>query len=212
MVAARCRPGIRSDEGRHLGPVGPVRPDGSGRRCLRPPAGGPGRPPPCRGGPRAVKFEPPRADGNGMECRQAIEAEPSTDPVRCCRRPRGRCRREAGAGVGADRIALGTALQARADEVGELVDRRFAKDCTGRRSPPARLATFLISRWIATGEAASAEDKAVLTRAGRTGHTRERIPGQRGQGLSGLAGQHHRRPQRGGPPAAGRRRGTGFGL
>ena len=47
-----------------------------------------------------------------------------------------------------------TPSMARADEVGELVDRRFA-ELDGQAFATARLATFLIGRWLATDEAAS---------------------------------------------------------
>jgi diguanylate cyclase (GGDEF)-like protein len=72
----------------------------------------------------------------------------------------------AGEGIADDRIRLGVALQARADEVGELVDQRFAEDLYGQAFSTARLATFLIGRWLATDEVASAEDEAVIARQG----------------------------------------------
>ena len=67
--------------------------------------------------------------------------------------------------VGDERIALGTALEARADEVGGFVDRRFV-ELNGQAFATARLATSLIGRWLATDEAASTEDEALLARQG----------------------------------------------
>jgi diguanylate cyclase len=73
----------------------------------------------------------------------------------------------AGAGLSAERVALGTALEARADEVGQLVDRKYAHDLQGEAFATARLATRLIGRWLATDEPASAEDEALLARQGK---------------------------------------------
>jgi diguanylate cyclase (GGDEF)-like protein len=72
-----------------------------------------------------------------------------------------------GAGLSDERVALGTALEARADEVGELVDRKYAHDLQGEAFATARLATRLIGRWLATNEPASAEDQALLARQGK---------------------------------------------
>ena len=63
--------------------------------------------------------------------------------------------------VGDERIALGEALMARADEVGQFVDRRFA-ELGGQAMATAGLGTLLIGRWLATGEAASTDDEARL--------------------------------------------------
>ncbi len=65
-----------------------------------------------------------------------------------------------------ERIALGVAVQARADEVGRLVDARFAKTLRGEAFATARLATELIGRWIATDEVASPQEEAELSRQG----------------------------------------------
>jgi diguanylate cyclase (GGDEF)-like protein len=70
-------------------------------------------------------------------------------------------------GLSAERIALGTALLLRADEVGELIDRKFARDLHGNAFTAARLATYLIGHWLATDEAASAEDEAALAGQGK---------------------------------------------
>jgi diguanylate cyclase len=66
-----------------------------------------------------------------------------------------------------ERVALGRALEARADEVGELVDRKYARDLKGEAFATARLATRLIGRWLATNEPASAEDQALLAGQGK---------------------------------------------
>ena len=46
------------------------------------------------------------------------------------------------------------------------MDRRFAEELYGQAFATARLATFLIGRWIATDQVASEEDEAVMTRQG----------------------------------------------
>ncbi len=66
-----------------------------------------------------------------------------------------------------ERVALGRALEARADEVGGLVDRKYARDLQGQAFATARLATRLIGRWLATDQLASAEDEALLAGQGR---------------------------------------------
>jgi diguanylate cyclase (GGDEF)-like protein len=68
--------------------------------------------------------------------------------------------------VSDDRVALGRALQARADEVGTLVDRAFAAELAGEAFATARLGTHLIGHWLATDEVASADDEAVLSGQG----------------------------------------------
>ena len=70
-------------------------------------------------------------------------------------------------GLSDERVALGRALEARADEVGQLVDRKYARDLQGEAFATARLATLLIGRWLATNEPASAEDQAVLAGQGK---------------------------------------------
>ncbi|MGO8873797.1 MAG: putative bifunctional diguanylate cyclase/phosphodiesterase [Acidimicrobiales bacterium] len=65
-----------------------------------------------------------------------------------------------------ERVALGTALEARADEVGEMVDRQFAVDLRGQAFVTARLGTALIGRWLATDQAASERDLSVLAQQG----------------------------------------------
>ncbi len=73
----------------------------------------------------------------------------------------------------AERIALGVALQARADEVGQLVDDRFAVSLRGEAFATARLATELIGRWLATDEvAASDRGREPSPGKGRAGHPR----------------------------------------
>jgi len=68
--------------------------------------------------------------------------------------------------VSPERIELGRALLARADEVGQMVDEQFAVDLRGNAYVTARLGTELIGRWLTTDEAASVEDEAVLARQG----------------------------------------------
>jgi diguanylate cyclase (GGDEF)-like protein len=68
--------------------------------------------------------------------------------------------------VSTERIALGRALLARADEVGQMVNEQFALDLRGNAYVTARLGTELIGRWLATDEAASDEDEATLAQQG----------------------------------------------
>ena len=68
--------------------------------------------------------------------------------------------------VSEERIALGVALQARATEVGHLVDHRFAQALRGNAFVTARLATELIGRWIATDQVASPEDEKMIAMQG----------------------------------------------
>ncbi len=68
--------------------------------------------------------------------------------------------------VSAERIELGRALLARADDVGRMVDEQFAQDLQGHAYVTARLGTELIGRWLATDQAASDEDEAVLAQQG----------------------------------------------
>ncbi len=68
--------------------------------------------------------------------------------------------------VSAERIELGRALLGRADDVGRMVDEQFAQDLQGHAYVTARLGTELIGRWLATDQAASDEDEAVLAQQG----------------------------------------------
>ncbi len=68
--------------------------------------------------------------------------------------------------ISEERVALGRALQARADEVGHIVDDRFADDLEGHAFVAARMGTYLIGRWLATDEAASSDDEDVLAQQG----------------------------------------------
>jgi diguanylate cyclase (GGDEF)-like protein len=97
---------------------------------------------------------PQHENGSGDEPQPSPEPEPVGDAG-------------TGAGLSDERVALGTALQARADEVGELVDRKYAHDLQGEAFATARLATQLIGRWLATNEPASEEDQALLARQGK---------------------------------------------
>jgi diguanylate cyclase (GGDEF)-like protein len=65
-----------------------------------------------------------------------------------------------------ERVALGVALQERSDDVGRLVDERFARDLKGHAFVAARLGTFLIGRWLATDQAASDQDEDLLAQQG----------------------------------------------
>jgi diguanylate cyclase len=71
-----------------------------------------------------------------------------------------------GAAVSEDRVALGEAVHARADEVGMRVDAKFAVELAGEAFATARLGTHLIGRWLATDEVASTEDEATLAEQG----------------------------------------------
>jgi len=66
-----------------------------------------------------------------------------------------------------ERAALGAALGARADEIGDRVAERFPEFLCSEAFASARLATELIGRWLSTGEAASAEEELALSRQGR---------------------------------------------
>jgi diguanylate cyclase (GGDEF)-like protein len=68
--------------------------------------------------------------------------------------------------VSAERIELGRALLARADEVGQMVDEQFAVDLRGNAYATARLGTELIGRWLSTDQVASDEDETVLAQQG----------------------------------------------
>ncbi len=72
-----------------------------------------------------------------------------------------------GPSISAERIALGIALQSRADEVGHLVDDQFAISLRGEAFAGARLATELIGRWLATDRVATSEEEQSLSRKGR---------------------------------------------
>ena len=70
------------------------------------------------------------------------------------------------AAVGSERLELGRALLARADEVGQMVNEQFAVDLRGNAFVTARLGTELIGRWLATDEPASDEEVARLSQQG----------------------------------------------
>ncbi len=71
-----------------------------------------------------------------------------------------------GTEVSEERAALGRALVARADQVGQMVDAQFAIDLQGNAYATARLGTELIGRWLVTDQVASNEDEAILARQG----------------------------------------------
>jgi diguanylate cyclase (GGDEF)-like protein len=102
-----------------------------------------------------------RQDGSGGEPPESPEPSPSPEWE-----PAGGSDTR-GEGLSDERVALGRALEARADEVGQLVDRKYARDLKGEAFATARLATGLIGRWLATNEPASAEDQALLAGQGK---------------------------------------------
>jgi diguanylate cyclase (GGDEF)-like protein len=65
-----------------------------------------------------------------------------------------------------ERIALGRALEARAGEIGRMVDQQFAEDLRGNAFGTARLGAELIGQWLATDEAASDDDLALMAAQG----------------------------------------------
>ncbi|HEV3132732.1 MAG TPA: hypothetical protein VGY51_12290, partial [Acidimicrobiales bacterium] len=65
-----------------------------------------------------------------------------------------------------ERVALGRALEARAGEIGRMVDQQFAEDLRGNAFGTARLGAELIGRWLATDEAASDDDLALMASQG----------------------------------------------
>jgi diguanylate cyclase (GGDEF)-like protein len=68
--------------------------------------------------------------------------------------------------ISEERVALGAAVQARADEVGRLVGGKFAESLRGEAFATARLGTELIGRWIATDQVATPEEEQTLARQG----------------------------------------------
>ncbi|MGA2835338.1 MAG: EAL domain-containing protein [Acidimicrobiales bacterium] len=70
-------------------------------------------------------------------------------------------------GPGPDRVALGQALAARADEIGTQVASRFPEFLRTEAFASSRLGTALIGRWLATDEVASAEEELTLSRQGQ---------------------------------------------
>jgi diguanylate cyclase (GGDEF)-like protein len=64
-------------------------------------------------------------------------------------------------------VALGAALQARADEIGRQVSARFPEFLRGEAFASSRLGTELIGRWLATDQAASPEEELALSRQGQ---------------------------------------------
>ena len=67
----------------------------------------------------------------------------------------------------AQRVALGTALEARADEIGNQVASSFPPFLRAEAFDSARLATELIGRWLRTDRAASHDEELALSRQGQ---------------------------------------------
>jgi len=66
-----------------------------------------------------------------------------------------------------ERVALGTALEARADDIGTQVASRFPAFLRNEAFASARLGTELIGRWLRTDLAASPEEELALSRQGQ---------------------------------------------
>ncbi len=64
------------------------------------------------------------------------------------------------------RVAMGRAIEARADEVGERVNQEFADELRGHAFDTARLGAVYVGHWLATGDPPSDEDLAWLARGG----------------------------------------------
>jgi len=72
-----------------------------------------------------------------------------------------------GTAVSDQRMALGRALEGRAEDIGTLVDRQFAVELKGKAFATARLGAELIARWLTTDQVASEQDEAILAQQGR---------------------------------------------
>ena len=70
-------------------------------------------------------------------------------------------------GPGAERVALGAALQARADEIGTQVAGRFPEFLRNEAFASSRLGTELIGRWLCTDRVATPEEELALSRQGQ---------------------------------------------
>ncbi len=70
--------------------------------------------------------------------------------------------------VDPERVALGVAVQARAEEIGRAVESRFKRTLGAEAFATSQLATELIGRWIATDEVATREEESELSRRGET--------------------------------------------
>ena len=65
------------------------------------------------------------------------------------------------------RVALGRALEARADEGGRMVNERYLDELDGQAFYTSQLGAALIGRWLATDQVASARDEDLLSRSGK---------------------------------------------
>jgi diguanylate cyclase len=102
----------------------------------------------------------------GMDSQRAIEADRADADLPAAPQTEG-AEATGEARLSAERIALGLALEARAVEIGQMVNQQFAEDLRGNAMATARLGAELIGRWLATDEAASADDIATLAAQGQ---------------------------------------------
>jgi diguanylate cyclase len=70
-------------------------------------------------------------------------------------------------GPGAERVALGSALEARADAIGTQVAGRFPEFLRAEAFASSRLGTELIGRWLRTDRVATPEEELALSRQGQ---------------------------------------------
>ena len=70
-------------------------------------------------------------------------------------------------GPGSERVALGLALQARADDIGTQVAGRFPEFLRNEAFASSRLGTELIGRWLCTDRVATPEEELALSRQGQ---------------------------------------------
>ncbi len=74
---------------------------------------------------------------------------------------------DAPAAPGDERVALGLALQARADDIGNQVAARFPEFLRNEAFASSRLGTELIGRWLCTDRAATPDEELALSRQGQ---------------------------------------------
>jgi diguanylate cyclase (GGDEF)-like protein len=69
-------------------------------------------------------------------------------------------------GLDPERVALGRAVEARAEQIGRIVEARYKRTLGDEAFATSRLATELIGRWIATDEVATRAEESELSRQG----------------------------------------------